>query len=100
MKKIAIFCAGTHGILFYEILKTCNIHINCFVDNSEDKWNKIIVDDVKCLKPDIFLSGSYIVYVCVDRKHYNNIIEEIKKLDAKEDENVMKASVEKELLVR
>ena len=79
MKKIAIFCAGTHGILFYEILKTCNIHINCFVDNSEDKWNKIIVDDVKCLKPDIFLSGSYIVFVCVDRKHYNNIIEEIKK---------------------
>lgn len=76
-KKIALFCAGLHGILFYQILKICGIRVDCFIDNSKDKWGKIIVDDVKCFAPDVLTEGNYIVYVCVGKVHYKNITDEI-----------------------
>ncbi|MBR5316791.1 MAG: DUF616 domain-containing protein [Lachnospiraceae bacterium] len=76
-KKIALICAGLHGILFYEILKICGIKVDCFIDNSKDKWGKVIVDDIQCVAPSILMENKHIVYVCVGKKHYISVTEEI-----------------------
>ena len=41
-KKVIIYCAGLHGILFYRVLKACGIFIDFFSDSDSRKWNMIV----------------------------------------------------------
>ena len=47
-KKIAIYCAGRHGVLFLEILRKCGVKIDVFFDRAPEKWGKEVSDGIYC----------------------------------------------------
>jgi len=76
-RKLILFCAGVHGVLFYKILKKCNIKVDFFSDNFDEKWGKIVIDDVKCVSPSVMQSSNAVVFVCVGRNHCKELTENI-----------------------
>lgn len=72
-KKFIIYCAGLHGRLFYELLRTCGVIIDYFSDIDSEKWGKRIVEGVFCICPDEVRELSCAGVICVGRQHYTKI---------------------------
>ncbi len=72
-KKIAIYCAGHHGIEFKRMLEEYGVSVSLFLDNDERK-NGVFIDGTKCLHPEI-ISGSneYVIIICVGIDYYESI---------------------------
>ena len=73
-KKVAIYCAGRHGLLFSEILKRCGVRIDVFFDSSSVKWGEEIDDGVYCANPrQIVDKELYMVFICIDPRYYEQV---------------------------
>lgn len=77
-KKIAIYCAGRHGTILFEILKKCSISADCFLDSNQYKWGQKIVDDCICVNPhQIEDKDNYIVFICIALAYYEKICNQV-----------------------
>ena len=77
-KKIAIYCAGRHGAILFEILKKCNISADCFMDSNKDKWGKKIIDDCICINPQqIEDKDNYAVFICIAPAYYEETCSQV-----------------------
>lgn len=74
-KKIIIYCAGLHGLLFYNVLKICGIAVEFFSDSDSRKWGITITDNVVCISPDIVKRYDCVGFICVGKIHYKEIYE-------------------------
>lgn len=74
-KKVIIYCAGLHGILFYRVLKACGIFIDFFSDSDSRKWDMDIADGIICIRPDRLREYDCIGFICVAKTYYNEIYE-------------------------
>ena len=72
-KKIIIFCAGLHGILFYNVLKVCGIAVDFFSDSDRGKWEKTIVEDIICVSPEKIKCYDCMGFICVGKAFYKEI---------------------------
>lgn len=78
-KKIAIYCAGTHGKLFSVILRMFGIEPDCFLDNDKRKWNTI-VDGMMCYEPALFAGKEdVIVFICIALRYYVEVLNSAKQ---------------------
>lgn len=72
--KIAIYCAGLHGISFKRLLENIGIFVDLFLDNDNLKIGTKI-DDVACVRPtDISGANDYVCIVCARIDCYKTII--------------------------
>lgn len=76
---IALFCAGTHGRVFADILQMLQIQPDFFLDNDKKKWNTQI-DGMMCYEPARF-SGrkDVLVFACIEMRYYFGIVNDIKQ---------------------
>lgn len=74
-RKVIIYCAGLHGILFYNVLKICGIAVDLFSDSDRRKWGTAVVDDIVCVSPKSLKSYDCVGFICVGKKHYQEIYE-------------------------
>lgn len=74
-KKVIIYCAGLHGILFYDVLKICGVSVDFFSDSDSRKWGRDIVDGMTCVSPDSLKEYDCVGVICVGKPHYNEIYE-------------------------
>lgn len=73
-KKIAVFCAGRHGVILFELLGKCNISADCFFDSAEEKWGKRITDGCICINPRLVGDkDSYMVFIGVAPRYYDEV---------------------------
>lgn len=72
-KKIIIFCAGLHGILFYNVLKVCGIAVDFFSDSDRSKWEKTVVEDIICVSPEKIKCYDCMGFICVRKACYKEI---------------------------
>lgn len=73
-KKIAIYCAGTHGKYFSIILRMLGIETDFFLDNDKKKWNTLIEGKI-CYAPALW-SGreDVLVFICVGMAYYFEVL--------------------------
>ncbi len=77
--KLAIYCAGLHGIMFNRIFEYLNIVVDVFLDNNEKKVGKCF-DGIKCVSPvEIVDDKSYMIVICIGIEKYRTILEVAKK---------------------
>lgn len=78
-KKIAVYCAGTHGKHFSRILRLVGVRTSLYLDSDSGKWNTEI-DGVPCCNPD-GLSGSkdLLVFVCIASEQYLSVLNSVKE---------------------
>lgn len=71
--EIAIYCAGTHGVIYFNILNNLGIKISAFVDNDIRKiGNK--VEGIKCIAPkEIAGNTKFKVIICSGIEKYKLI---------------------------
>ena len=74
-KKIIIYCAGLHGILFYNVLKICGIEVDFFSDSDRGKWGTAVVDGIVCVSPESLKRYDCVGFICVGKIHYKEICE-------------------------
>lgn len=74
-KKVIIYCAGLHGILFYDVLKICGVSVDFFSDSDSRKWGRTVVDGVVCVSPDRLKEYDCVGFICVGKPYYNEIRE-------------------------
>lgn len=74
-RKLIIYCAGLHGSLFYNVLKTCGIRIDFFADSNSSKWGTIIEDDIICVSPEEVKRYDCMGFICVKKSCYKGIYE-------------------------
>lgn len=73
-RKIAIYCAGRHGTILFELLKKCSISADCFLDSNKDKWGQKVIEDCICVNPQqIMDKDNYIVFICIAPAYYEKI---------------------------
>ena len=78
-KKIAIYCAGTHGRLFSVILKMFGIDPDCFLDNDLRKWGTE-VEGIICYEPGICAGREdVIVFICIALPYYYEVFNSAKQ---------------------
>lgn len=93
--RIALYGAGQAGMLIYNIMTVCGINVDFFIDNSEEKAGKILIDDIFCLQPAkikekekcvVFISVTWVNYLKVCKKAkedgFTNIVEFSEVLDS------------------
>lgn len=78
-KKVVIYCAGLHGILFSNVLKICGIAVDFFSDSDSCKWGTAIVDDIVCVSPESLKRYNCVGFICVGKIHYREIYEYVCK---------------------
>lgn len=74
-RKVILYCAGLHGVLFYNVLKICGIQVDFFSDSDSSKWGTAIVDDIVCVSPDNLKRYDCVGFICVGKIHYQEIYE-------------------------
>lgn len=80
-KRICIYCAGTHGILFSDILRMCGIEIDYFLDSSSDKWDKEISNGIYCRNPyGVMNKEEYMILICIAPLYYRGIEEKARRI--------------------
>lgn len=73
-RRVAIYCAGRHGVLFAELLKLCGVTTDVFFDSDCKKWGNIIHDDIFCRNPfEITDKENYILLICIDSPYYDEV---------------------------
>lgn len=50
-KNVCLFGTGHIGQRAYRLFKEKGYKVNFFCDNNSEKWNQIIVDNIKCISP-------------------------------------------------
>jgi len=78
-RKIIIYCAGLHGILFYHVMKVCGMCIDFFADSDSRKWGRTIAEDVICISPEELKGYDCVGFICVGKIHYQEIYEFVSK---------------------
>lgn len=83
-KRVAIYCAGTHGLLFSKICKMYGIRIDAFFDSDNDKWGSEIDRGVICTSPyEIIDKDGYIVLICIRPDYYEEVKEYVRNIGFK-----------------
>lgn len=78
-KKIAVYCAGTHGKYFAIILRKFGIEPDFFLDNNANKWNTL-VDGIMCYKPRVFAGREdVLVFICIEMRYYFEVLDGAQK---------------------
>lgn len=78
-KKIALYCAGTHGKLIAGILRKLDIEPDFFLDNSQKKWDTVI-EGLPCYEPAKFSDREdVLVFVCIEMQFYSEVTGSVKQ---------------------
>lgn len=103
-RNIYIFGVGKMGTgPCYLFLQRNQVEITAFLDNNNDKWNKEIIDNIYCLRPDILSDKpNSVCIILVSNKYRNEIEEQIKQLNREcfiMDEKSIISCIENELFM-
>ena len=72
--KVALYCAGTHGVHIKSLFHLCGIQVDCFLDNDVEKQGTWI-DGVLCENPEhIACRNDYIIFICVAVEQYAGML--------------------------
>lgn len=80
--KICLFGAGPNGIDQYNRLVGEGWNIDFFADNNKEKWGKVIIDDKKCLCPEVVFeqyNNDKIFFIITSERGGNAIYQQLRK---------------------
>lgn len=80
-KQIAIYCAGTHGLLFAQVLEKCQIKTDIFFDSNNNKWGEEIYEGIFCANPyKVADKNNYIVFICIAPDYYEETQKQVQSI--------------------
>lgn len=77
--NICLFGTGHIGLRVYNLLKERGYIVKFFSDNNSDKWDRIIVDDIKCISPEK-LSKIKNLFVIISLGKVDDVYEQLYKM--------------------
>lgn len=79
-RKLVLYCAGLHGVLFYNVLKVCGIMADFFSDRDSSKWGTVITDNLVCISPEKLQTYNCMGFICVGKTHYKEICDSVREM--------------------